>query len=101
MLPSVVVLTCTCPRSSSYEEDASDSHDIEPNGYDIGRCVFQTRYLVDVLFINARVNRDDLVSWALGTTSYGGVTYSTTAENITGLLPVGSAGINHGQSQNS
>ncbi|KAI0727973.1 hypothetical protein C8Q72DRAFT_920405 [Fomitopsis betulina] len=61
--------------ATSYEEDASESHDIEANGYDIGR--------------------DDLVSWALGTTSYGGVTYSTAAENITGLLPVGSAGINH------
>ncbi|KAH9935390.1 uncharacterized protein B0H18DRAFT_412184 [Fomitopsis serialis] len=59
----------------SYEEDASEGHDIEPDGYDIGR--------------------DDLVSGALGTTSYGGVTYSTTAENITGLLAAGSAGINH------
>ncbi|KZT67755.1 hypothetical protein DAEQUDRAFT_712981 [Daedalea quercina L-15889] len=59
----------------SYEEDASEDHDIEPDGYDIGR--------------------DDLVSWALGTTSYGGVTYSTTAENITGLLSAGSSGINH------
>ena len=27
---------------------------------------------------------------------YGGVTYSTTTQNITGLLAAGSAGVNHG-----
>ena len=27
---------------ASYEEDASESHDIEPNGYDIGRYVILT-----------------------------------------------------------
>ena len=31
-----------------------------------------------------------------GETSFGDVTYSTTAENITGLLAPGSAGVNHG-----
>ncbi|KAI0645387.1 hypothetical protein C8Q79DRAFT_690838 [Trametes meyenii] len=60
----------------SQEEPATDNHDIVPNGYDLGR--------------------DALVSSALGITSFGGVTYSTTAENVTGLLPVGSAGVNHG-----
>ncbi|KAF8529885.1 hypothetical protein JB92DRAFT_2825755 [Gautieria morchelliformis] len=39
---------------------------------------------------------DELVSAATGTTSFGGVTYSTTAEAVTGLLEAGSAGINHG-----
>jgi hypothetical protein len=33
-----------------------------------------------------------LVSNAAGITSFGGVTYSTTAENITGLLAPGSVG---------
>lgn len=40
--------------------------------------------------------RDELVSRAVGRVSCGGVTYSTTAQNITDLLPVGSAGVNHG-----
>ncbi|KAI8993798.1 hypothetical protein BD414DRAFT_411631 [Trametes punicea] len=60
----------------SKEEPATDNHDIVPDGYDIGR--------------------DELVAGAIGTTSYNGVTYRTTAQNVTGLLPVGSAGVNHG-----
>ncbi|KAH9892874.1 hypothetical protein C8Q73DRAFT_76049 [Cubamyces lactineus] len=60
----------------SKEEPATDNHDIVPDGYNIGR--------------------DELVSGAVGTTSYNGVTYSTTAQNVTGLLPVGSNGVNHG-----
>ncbi|KIY53702.1 hypothetical protein FISHEDRAFT_55004 [Fistulina hepatica ATCC 64428] len=61
--------------NSNKEQDLEEDHTIVPNGYDIGR--------------------DELVSIAEGTTSYGGVTYSTTAENITGLLSAGSAGIDH------
>ena len=83
-------------RSVSYEEDASEGHDIEPDGYDIGRYV-ERRTARPRPPANERTYRDDLVSGALGTTSYGGVTYSTTAENITGLLAAGSAGINHGE----
>ncbi|KAI0035410.1 hypothetical protein K488DRAFT_76651 [Vararia minispora EC-137] len=60
----------------SKEEPATQSHNIVPDGYDIGR--------------------DALVSGAVGTHSFGGVTYTTTAQNVTGLLSVGSAGINHG-----
>jgi len=59
----------------SQEEPSTKHHTISPNGYDVGR--------------------DTLVSWALGTTSYGDVTYSTTAENVTGLLQAGTDGINH------
>ncbi|KAI9067133.1 hypothetical protein FKP32DRAFT_1564306 [Trametes sanguinea] len=59
----------------SREEPASDNHNIVPDGYDIGR--------------------DQLVAAAMGTTSFGGVTYNTVAQNVTGLLPVGTAGINH------
>ncbi|KAJ3920562.1 hypothetical protein F5877DRAFT_89379 [Lentinula edodes] len=58
--------------SVSKEEDASDNHDIVPDGYDIGR--------------------DELSAAAIGTTSFDGVTYSTTGTNLTGLLAPGSAG---------
>jgi len=60
----------------SQEQDLANGHDIVPDGYDIGR--------------------NELVSNALGTTNFGGVTYSTTAKNLTGLLAPGSVGVNHG-----
>ncbi|KAF8160998.1 hypothetical protein B0H34DRAFT_795841 [Crassisporium funariophilum] len=60
----------------SQEEDASKSHTISPNGYDTGR--------------------DTLVANALGTTSFGGVTYSTVSQSVPDLLPIGSNGVNHG-----
>jgi len=60
----------------SQEDDVEKNHNIVPDGYDAGRTL--------------------LVSNAVGFRSFGGVTYSTTAENITGLLAPGSAGVNHG-----
>ncbi|KAI0829677.1 hypothetical protein BC628DRAFT_1057814 [Trametes gibbosa] len=60
----------------SKEKPATDNHDIVTDGYDIGR--------------------DELVAAAVGTTSFGGITYSTSAQNVSGLLPVGSNGVNHG-----
>ncbi|KAG1807986.1 uncharacterized protein BJ212DRAFT_1281379 [Suillus subaureus] len=63
----------------SREEPASENHNIVPDGYDIGR--------------------DQLVSAAVGETWFNGVKYSTTAQNITGLLAAGSDGINHGIAQ--
>ncbi|KAI8993786.1 hypothetical protein BD414DRAFT_480446 [Trametes punicea] len=60
----------------SREKPVTDSHDIVTDGYDVGR--------------------DALVASAVGVTKFDGVSYSTTAQNITGLLPVGSAGVNHG-----
>jgi len=60
----------------SREEDLIENHTIVSDGYDIGRNLFAGN--------------------ATGITSFGGVTYSTTAENITGLLAPGSAGVNHG-----
>ncbi|KAF8724715.1 hypothetical protein AX14_008651 [Amanita brunnescens Koide BX004] len=63
----------------SKEKPATDKHDIVPDGYNIGR--------------------DSLAANAVGTTSYGGVTYQTTAQNVTGLLAPGSQGINHGIAQ--
>ncbi|KAJ3893800.1 hypothetical protein GG344DRAFT_74615 [Lentinula edodes] len=65
---------------SSLQEDASDNHDIVPDGYDIGR--------------------DELSAAAIGTTSFDGVTYSTTGINLTGLLAPGSDGVNHGSTSN-
>lgn len=63
--------------AASKEKDVTQHHTIDTDGYDVGR--------------------DQLVSNALGTKSHGGVTYHTTATNVTGLLPVGTAGVNHGE----
>ncbi|KAI0031771.1 hypothetical protein K488DRAFT_51357 [Vararia minispora EC-137] len=63
----------------SQEEDLQEGHTISPNGYNMGR--------------------DALVAAAVGTTSFSGVTYSTTSQQIMGLLPAGSAGVNHGIAQ--
>lgn len=60
----------------SKEENVTEGHTIVPDGYNIGR--------------------DDLVSAAAGTTSFDGVSYTTVAENLTGLLAPGSTGVNHG-----
>jgi len=60
----------------SEEEDLEESHDIIPDGYNIGR--------------------DKLAALAMGTTHFDGVTYVTTARNLTGLLAAGSVGVNHG-----
>lgn len=47
--------------------------------------------------INIPCTRDKLVAAATaGQTSFDGVTYSTTAEAITGLMAAGSTGVNHG-----
>jgi len=59
----------------SEEENVFEGHKIKPNGYDRGR--------------------DDLVKGAVGLKKYKGVKYSTVAQTLSGLLPAGSAGINH------
>ncbi|PFH51981.1 hypothetical protein AMATHDRAFT_2470 [Amanita thiersii Skay4041] len=63
----------------SQEEPATKNHDIVPDGYNIGR--------------------DKLVAGAIGDSSFDGVKYHTTAENLTGLLAPGADGINHGIAQ--
>jgi len=60
----------------SQEEDFREHHNIVANGYDFGR--------------------DALVKKAIGSTSFGGFTYWTIAQNISGLLAAGSVGVNHG-----
>ncbi|KAJ7188399.1 hypothetical protein C8R46DRAFT_1205554 [Mycena filopes] len=60
----------------SKEENVAEGHTIVPNGYNIGR--------------------DALVANTVGTTSFDGVNYSTISKSLTGLLPAGSTGVNHG-----
>jgi hypothetical protein len=60
----------------SQEEDLGEHHNIVANGYDFGRDAFVAR--------------------AVGTTSFGGTTYWTTARYMAGLLAPGSVGVNHG-----
>ncbi|KAI0636648.1 hypothetical protein C8Q77DRAFT_1154567 [Trametes polyzona] len=60
----------------SKEQPANKNHDIIPDGYNIGR--------------------NELVEAAVGTKSHGGITYQVEAKNITGLMPAGSEGVNHG-----
>jgi len=43
------------------------------------------------------ISSNKLVTAAVGVRSNDGVIYTTTAENITGLLAPGSNGVNHGQ----
>jgi len=66
----------------SREEPITQSHTIVPNGYNIGR--------------------DELVANATNTNpkpSFLGVTYSATVTSVSGLLPSGTAGVNHGIAQ--
>jgi hypothetical protein len=80
----------------SHSQDLSDGHDIVPNGYNIGRSVALFMLHGEML---RYASSDELVSTATtpGGVSYGGISYATTAQDITGLLPPGSAGVNHGE----
>jgi len=40
---------------------------------------------------------ESLVKSAVGLKEYEGVKYQTTVQNITGLMPPGSDGVNHGE----
>ncbi|KAI0254934.1 hypothetical protein BJV78DRAFT_1184075 [Lactifluus subvellereus] len=59
----------------SQEKDIFHHHEISPNGYDIGR--------------------DQFVASAVETTTFGGVTYWTTRQELVGHLQPGSSGLNH------
>lgn len=63
--------------ASSVEKDVSDHHDLVDNGYDLGRD---------------QIVQDATSGMTIGDTH----NYTTTAEYVTGLLPAGSNGINHG-----
>ncbi|KAL5506941.1 hypothetical protein ACEPAH_6397 [Sanghuangporus vaninii] len=64
----------------SLEEDFSMKHTISPDGYNGGR---------DALVASATRKQ----------TEFGGVKYSTESEDVTGLIPPGSSGVNHGIAQ--
>ena len=49
------------------------------------------------IIANLKARRDALVQGALGTKNFGGVTYSTTAETLTGVMVSGTTGVNHGE----
>jgi hypothetical protein len=60
-------------------QNVFEGHTIIPDGYNIGR--------------------DQLVNLAVGgTTSFDGVKYTSTVKRLTGLLPAGTQGVNHGSS---
>ncbi|KAI0758332.1 hypothetical protein BC629DRAFT_1124693 [Irpex lacteus] len=59
----------------SQEEPVTEHHDIEPDGYNLGR--------------------DALVQAATGVSHHDGVSYTTTAETLVGVMPVGANGVNH------
>ncbi|KAF8199887.1 hypothetical protein K438DRAFT_1583088 [Mycena galopus ATCC 62051] len=66
----------------SKEEDAEESHNIIPDGYDIGRD----------LLVAAAVGKKTHFDWE----TFELTTYNTVATNLTGFLAPGSVGINHG-----
>ncbi|KAG6911154.1 hypothetical protein DXG01_003894 [Tephrocybe rancida] len=61
----------------SQEEDLAEHHNIVPDGYNIGR--------------------DKFVKAAVGTTSYFGITYETSLQDLAGFLTPGDQGVNHGE----
>ncbi|KAE9391906.1 hypothetical protein BT96DRAFT_1023849 [Gymnopus androsaceus JB14] len=67
--------SCAMFLAVSKEEDASEHHNIIADGYDVGR--------------------DALVAAAIGEHQFNGIKYTTTAETLYGMLPVGSQGVNH------
>lgn len=76
----------------------NQNHDIIPDGYNIGRYVPEHGWLASSLLMAVIYYRDELVAAAVGTKSHGGVTYQVGAKNITGIMPAGSDGVNHGVS---
>lgn len=59
----------------SQEENVTEGHTISDNGYNVGR--------------------DALVSAAVGSTSFDGVSYSTTSQTLSAVMPAGTNGVNH------
>jgi len=62
--------------SVSQEMNFEHKHNIVPDGYNVGR--------------------DNLAKAAVGYRTFGDVKYNTTEKRLTGLLPPGSHGLNHG-----
>jgi len=77
--------------ASSYEEPLVDEHDIIPNGYNLGRD-WIIGNITGTTIPTLNLTNSSTYS---GTTSYGGYTYSTSVQYISGLLNNTSDGINH------
>ncbi|KAJ7627157.1 hypothetical protein FB45DRAFT_835441 [Roridomyces roridus] len=60
----------------SQEENVAEGHTIVANGYNLGRNALAATAIA-------------------GTTTANGVSYTTVAQNLTTLLPAGTAGVNH------
>lgn len=82
-----------CNPQINIPQDVTQGHTIVPNGYNIGDQFYERsvcRFWSKGWLINQ--GRDRLASSAIGQKSFGGVTYTTTARNMTGLLAPGSTG---------
>lgn len=73
-----------------------EKHTISPDGYNIGRYAFTLRMAITAGSCRF-LHRDGLVAAAKGTKSFNGVTYSTTATTLSGVMPSGTNGVNHGE----
>ena len=71
-------------------QDSAEDHTISTNSYNAGECPPKNFYWVMCPYYS--LGRDQLVSMAVGFKSFGGVTYNTVAQNLTGLMAAGSAG---------
>jgi hypothetical protein len=72
-------------------QNVTESHNIVPNGYDIGRD-----RLVANAVANPKFQGVSYVATAVGNTSFDGVHYTSTLKQLKGLLAAGSQGVNHG-----
>lgn len=87
-------VTTSCFKFIPFQNIA-EQHTISPDGYDVGRYDLSTQ---DLQHCNLAFCRNSMVQTATtGQTSFNGVNYSATVQNITGLLPVGADGVNHGK----
>ncbi|KIK69902.1 hypothetical protein GYMLUDRAFT_67162 [Collybiopsis luxurians FD-317 M1] len=77
--------------ASSYEKPLTDGHDIIANGYNLGRDWI----IGNITQTNIPTMNLTNSSTYSGTTSYGGYTYSTSVQYVSGLLQNTSVGINH------
>ncbi|KAG6331347.1 hypothetical protein ID866_7743 [Astraeus odoratus] len=80
-------------RKLTYPLTSSEDHDIIVNGYDLGRdWLVGNATAQSVVISTAALTNTSTFS---GQTSYGGYTYQTTVDYVSGLLQNSSDGINH------
>ncbi|THH07272.1 hypothetical protein EW145_g3498 [Phellinidium pouzarii] len=76
----------------SYEEPLSEQHDIIDNGYNLARDQLVGNATGGIIVPTSNLTNSSTYS---GQTSYGGYTYQTSVQYVSGLLPNTSTGINH------